>query len=219
MSAVAIIPAREHSRRCPGKNLREVGGRSLLERAIDIGLQAKALGVVDDVVVSVEDTHTHRLAHFAGATVVMRGPETRTPEARVLDVVRDVLRDRAEVALACVLLPTSPLRTLRHVVESRLLLRDDVDGVMSVTPFRQDIRGACLEVNGRLALSALARASGEYLKHDGSCLWARRGWLETAKDLYDGRIVPYRIPPEQSVDVDTEFDLRIAGWLLADGKR
>ena len=144
----------------------------------------------------------------------------RAADATVLDVVREfcgAIRDPGtEYDLVCLLLPPSPLRTLRHVVESRLLLREGADAVMSVTPFRQDVRYACVEHEGQVK-----RVGGEnwtpetvFLKHDGTVIWARASWLNTAKDFYDGRIVPYRVPPEESCDVDTQIDLDYAAFLL-----
>ena len=49
---IAIIPARGGSKGVPGKNLRRVGGRSLVERAVDA---CRAARLVDEVYVSTDD--------------------------------------------------------------------------------------------------------------------------------------------------------------------
>ena len=49
---IAIIPARGGSKGVPGKNLRRVGGRSLVERAVEA---CRAARLVDEVYVSTDD--------------------------------------------------------------------------------------------------------------------------------------------------------------------
>ena len=224
--ALAFIPARATSRRLPGKNLRTVGGVPLVRRAADVALAAERLGLVGKVVVSAENRDAELAVMGIGAFVDWRHETVRRPDARVIDVVQEFLGRFVEpVDPICILLPSSPLRTLRHVVESRLLLTEGVDAVMSVTPFRQDVRGAIyIEANDavrRLPNEWFAGVNASFFyKHDGHALWCRREWLMKAKDLYDSpRIRAYVIPPEESMDVDTELDLRIAEMLAADAKR
>ena len=52
MRVLGIVPARGGSRRMPGKNLAEVGGRTLVRRALDA---AVASGRLDPVVLSSDD--------------------------------------------------------------------------------------------------------------------------------------------------------------------
>ena len=64
---VAVIPARGGSKGVPGKNLRRVGGRSLVERAVDA---CRAARLVDAVYVSTDDPDIARAATAAGALVI-----------------------------------------------------------------------------------------------------------------------------------------------------
>ena len=66
---VAVIPARGGSKGVPGKNLRRVGGRSLVERAVDACRSAR---LVDAVYVSTDDPDIARAATAAGALVIDR---------------------------------------------------------------------------------------------------------------------------------------------------
>ena len=52
MKALAIIPCKADSARLPRKNFQAVGARSLVGRAVDVALQAKGIGLVDDVLIS-----------------------------------------------------------------------------------------------------------------------------------------------------------------------
>jgi CMP-N-acetylneuraminic acid synthetase len=75
---IAIIPARGESKGVPGKNLRRVGGRSLVERAIDT---CRAATLIDDVYVSTDDAEIATTAEAAGATVIMRPAELSSDTA------------------------------------------------------------------------------------------------------------------------------------------
>jgi len=68
---IAIIPARGGSKGVPGKNLRRVGGRSLVERAVKSCLAARH---IDAVYVSTDDAEIARVAEEAGASVITRPP-------------------------------------------------------------------------------------------------------------------------------------------------
>ena len=71
MSVLAIIPARGGSKGVPRKNLRLVGDKSLLVRAIDA---ARHCPLVDHVLVTTEDDEIAQEAMVAGAEVPFRRP-------------------------------------------------------------------------------------------------------------------------------------------------
>lgn len=78
MSVLAVVLARGGSKGVPGKNLRTVGGRTLVARAVGTALAATT---VDRVVVSTDDGVIAREAEAAGATVVIRPASLATDEA------------------------------------------------------------------------------------------------------------------------------------------
>ena len=231
MTAAAFIPARAHSTRLLNKNTRLVAGVPLVVRAVQVARQAQAIGLVGEVWVDVEDGVTEKLALGAGATVRWRHCDLRAPETRVVDLVRHWLGGGEDayghvldpmLDLVCVLLPTSPLRTLRHLVESRLLLDDAAEGVMSVTPYRQDTAYALTTLpDGTLATRfdpKEVRPSFQHdTAHDGTVLWVRSSallGLPPEANFYGLKLRPYRVPPEESVDVNTERDLVVAEALI-----
>ncbi len=68
----AIIPARGGSKGVPGKNLRTVGGRSLIARAVDACRRTRS---IDAVYVSTDDQQIAAAAEAAGARVILRPDE------------------------------------------------------------------------------------------------------------------------------------------------
>jgi N-acylneuraminate cytidylyltransferase len=78
VSVVAIIPASGDSTGIPGKNLKRVGGMSLIARAIRTAQRAQS---IDRVVVSTDDDAIATEAINAGAEVVRRLPQRRGESA------------------------------------------------------------------------------------------------------------------------------------------
>lgn len=87
MRTVAIVPARSGSQGLPGKNIRVIAGRSLLERAIDF---ARMLPL-DEVIVSTDSAEYARIAQAAGATTPgLRGEAASKSTAMEPAVIDDL---------------------------------------------------------------------------------------------------------------------------------
>lgn len=93
-AVIAVIPARGGSKGIPHKNLREVGGRPLIARAVDTCVACPA---IDLVVVSTDDDAIAGAARAAGAEIVERPTElsgdAATSESALLHALT-TLRDR-----------------------------------------------------------------------------------------------------------------------------
>lgn len=134
---VVIVPARGGTQSVPWKNLRRIGGKTLLRWAVDVGLRAH---LVDAVAVSTEDPRIARHARRYGAIVIPRPAEFSQPASDDVGFyqhaarwIRDTYRWRPE--LLVLLRPTSPLRfpsDLDNCV--RYVLRTGCDGLKTVIP-------------------------------------------------------------------------------------
>lgn len=231
MKALAFIPCRvSNNQRLPYKNLKTVGGVSLIGRAVEIARAAQSLGLVNSMQILASDHHTMMVRDAVGDQKLYSGELRAWPDSNARQVLREWLASLPESErpdLICQLLPTSPLRTLRHVVESRLLLTEGVEVVMSVTPFRQDVRGACRIVEhedislgtAEWVLKAFpGGVDGPLYKHCGSILWSRTEYVLSDQfekcGWYPPQTVPYHVPSEDSADIDDELGLYLAECLL-----
>lgn len=144
---LGVIPARGGSERVSGKNLREVGGISLIQRVVNVGLASK----IDRLVVSTDDDDIGRAA---GGAEFLRRPKklsggdspselTLLHAIECLDVRPDVV-----VMLQC----TSPFTEAADIDEC-------IDSVMD--------GGSCFTAHETTALLWSAEGS---LNHD----WRRR---------------------------------------------
>ena len=135
---LGLIPARGGSKRLPGKNLADLHGRSLLQRAIDAGLEAHG---IDRLIVSTDEPAIAEAARAGGAAVpFLRPAALATDEASSLDVVRHAMdwadEDEPDAFSHLVLLqPTSPLRTAADIDRTLdLCMERGCSTAVTVTP-------------------------------------------------------------------------------------
>jgi 3-deoxy-manno-octulosonate cytidylyltransferase (CMP-KDO synthetase) len=93
MKVLAVIPARRGSTRLSEKPLREIGGKTLVER---VWLQASQCKDIDDLYVATDDQEIFDLSESFGAKVLMTSPELPSGSARVA-AVSHVLNDQWEI--------------------------------------------------------------------------------------------------------------------------
>ena len=78
-SAVALIPARQGSKRVPGKNVRPLGGHPVIAYTIAPALES---GVFESVIVSTDSEETAAIARHYGAEVPFLRPAQFAGERR-----------------------------------------------------------------------------------------------------------------------------------------
>jgi N-acylneuraminate cytidylyltransferase len=104
-----------------------------------------------------------------------------------------------------------------------LFRREKPDMVMSCCEARKnpyfnlvepDDTGA-LHVSKPLPGGVVARQQAPVVyEHAASTYVVAPDYLKRAKSLFEGRVIPYLMPPERCIDIDTEFDFSLVEWLL-----
>jgi CMP-N-acetylneuraminic acid synthetase len=225
MTVLAIIPARGGSKGVPRKNLRTVGGVSLLERAI---ASVKAAGVADTVLVSTEDPEIKEVALAAGADVPFDRPADLADDtAATVDVVRHVLDGlhelgRASPEILVLAEPTLPFRSpasVRAAVER--CARGDVASVVSVCPLERKPQYIFRKEGGLVARyiqtpneTFARRQDMRHLCRLSSVVWVVR----TERFRAAGRLMVeptgfVETDPVESVNIDEPLDLDFADFL------
>lgn len=136
MRILGLVTARGGSKGVPRKNVRELGGKPLLQWTVETALRAKG---IDRVIVSTEDLEIAEVAKAGGAEIPFLRPEALANDtAKSIDVVIDVINKLAasgEVYTAvCLLQPTTPFRSvelLQHCLDR--YADGDLDSLISVT--------------------------------------------------------------------------------------
>lgn len=214
MVTLAVIPARQGSKGLPGKNLRAVGGRSLVARAIDV---ARAVPAIDDVLVSSDGPDILAEALACGAMAIERPADLARDTTPTLHVLLYLLRLRPEVERLVVLQPTSPLRNARDV-ENCLERLVEAPTCVTVTAAAHPLSwtfelgpGDRMQPLGSWDRFASRRQDGRSVfQLNGAAYAARAAHLRGGGALVGPETVAIVMPKERSIDVDDEFDLVMA---------
>jgi CMP-N,N'-diacetyllegionaminic acid synthase len=117
MKLLVFIPARGGSKRLPGKNIKQLGGKPLINWSIEPALEVSE---ICDVLVSTDDQRIADIAIQCGALVPwLRPKELATDHAHVVDAALHALNwyesNRGKVDGLLMLQPTSPFRTVQTI--------------------------------------------------------------------------------------------------------
>lgn len=133
---VAVITAKGHSRKLPGKNIKKLLGKPLIYYSIKAVKESK---LVDRVILSTDSEKIARIARKYGAEVpFLRPKELATDTAHTPPVITHALKFLEEkegykTDIAVTLQPTSPLRKKGVIDEMiKTLVKGNYDSVISV---------------------------------------------------------------------------------------
>ena len=87
MKTVGIIPARYASTRLPGKPLKDIAGKAMIQHVYERTIQAK---LIDEVVVATDDERIVAAVERFGGTAVMTSVDHQNGTSRAAEVVRDM---------------------------------------------------------------------------------------------------------------------------------
>lgn len=220
-----LIPARGGSKGLPGKNLKPLAGRPLIQWTIDAALRSE---ISTQVWVSTDDPEIAQVARQSGAEApFLRPAPLASDTASTLDVALHALDYLKASGKGCpnyvgLLQPTSPLRTpadLRNAVQ--LLQTDTVDAVVSVTPEPHPVQWLRrLSPEGMLTpwlhdTGSDQRQGNEPLfRINGAIYLVRTAILRSKRTFFPERTRAYVMPIERSVDIDTLWDFQLAEMIL-----
>ena len=107
-----LIPARAGSVELKNKNLRKIKGRTLIQRAVDLGLNSKQRVIVTTNIVNPLPER------YEQQVEIYHRPETLcTKTAEITDVIRDAINALNLKGAIVLLQPTSPLRSQKQLDE------------------------------------------------------------------------------------------------------
>lgn len=224
---LGIVPARGGSKGLPGKNIRVLAGRPLLEYT---ARAAEASGVIDKLVLSTDSQEIADVGRRIGFDVpFLRPVELAGDDTPMFPVVQHALNTLAAggwtAEVVVLLQPTSPLRRGEHIRDAVTLLRETkADSVVTV-----------VEVPRHLSPDYVMRIEDGRLRPflpEGACLTRRQdarpaysrdgtvyacwSWtIERTGSIYGDDCRPLVIEAQDSLSIDSQADWDAAERMLA----
>jgi CMP-N-acetylneuraminic acid synthetase len=232
-SCVALIPARQGSKRVPGKNVRVVNGHPILAYSIAPALES---GVFDAVLVSTDSEAIAAVARHYGAEVPFLRPAEfagdTSPDIEWLDYTLKELRKQGRTWDGFSLLrPTSPFRTAATIRRAwaRFTAQEGVDSLRAVEKCAQH-PGKMWVVRGERMVPLMPFGPEEQPWHSTPYqalppVYVQNASLEIAwtrvvferGTIAGDVVVPFVTEGYEGFDINDPMDWMIAERLLADG--
>ncbi|MGF1881049.1 cytidylyltransferase domain-containing protein [Vibrio splendidus] len=228
MKNFAFIFARGGSKGLPGKNIKQLAGKPLLQYSIDTALNSPS---IDNVFVSTDDDSIAKVATDSGAILIERPDELASdtsPEWLSWRHAIEWVRENYGYFDEFVSLPaTSPLRSVEDVegaIRQRKAVSADI--CISVTPASRspffnmvkNIQGGFVELVNKPESGVTRRQDAPEVFDVTTVVYATTPeFVLTNYGLFSGKVTSIEVPKERAVDIDDIYDFRFAEAILQEG--
>lgn len=218
-----LIPARRGSKGLPGKNVKLLGGKPLIQYSIEF---ARLVSDDADICVSTNDSEAISIAKRLCLAVPFVRPDvlaTDTANSRevILHAVKFFEEQKIYYDEVVLLQPTSPFRKKEHLVDMVNLFNRDIDMVVSVSDTNFNPYFSLFEED-ELGFLAISKPSSFTRRQDSPKVYKYNGSIylinvESLKKCPIGnfaKVVKYEMNEVNSIDIDTQFDWWIAEMII-----
>jgi CMP-N-acetylneuraminic acid synthetase len=216
--SVAIIPARAGSKRCPNKNIALFKGKSMVAHTIE---QSLASGIFDSIIVSSDDQEVIDIANQYAVDIDNRDASLATDNAPLIALIRNIIPkyNLDDNCVVCLLLVTGPLRTIEDITKAYdLFLRtDQTESVVSVTANENPVEMSWRMADGHLEpflptklITTRKQDFAQSFRYNDAVIFdLAKNFMDPDRNLFGKSPVPYIMPPERSINIDYEFQLKL----------
>jgi N-acylneuraminate cytidylyltransferase len=220
-TVLAIITARGGSKGLPGKNTIDLGGKPLLAWSIEAARQSR---YVDRLVLSSEDDDIIAIAEKFGCEAPFRRPRELATDAATIELVLIHALDHLDEVFDYLVLlqPTSPLRIAADIDGAIALCAEHgapacVGMCETAKPvewmYRVGDDAGVKPIVGEIVTNRRQELPATYVIN-GAVYVAQVDWYREHRGFLGPATLAWRMPPERSIDIDTELDLIVARALV-----
>ncbi|MGE4518733.1 MAG: hypothetical protein AB7E04_04425 [Desulfobacteraceae bacterium] len=220
LSVLAVIPARGGSKGVLNKNLRKIGGKTLVERTVDVASRSK---YIDRYILSSDSDEIIGNAIKAGCDVPFKRPDHLAQDnSSTNDVLIHAMENVENYDLLVCLQVTSPLVNSDDVDSciSRCALEGVKACISSCMPSKNPYwmfklkNGFFDPLMGREFFNKRRQDLPDVYIPNGAVAVAYADWFKENKSFYSEYTASYVMPAERSFDLDTEFDFLLVETYL-----
>lgn len=227
MRILGIIPARGGSKGVPGKNIKLLNGKPLLQYTSEIALESQYLAAV---ILSSDDNQIIKVAKSLGIQVPFLRPEELAQDTTpTIDVIIHALRWYENQAIffdaVCLLQVTSPFRTVAFLDKAiEKFITSGCDSLVSVQKvpheynphwtFEVNTKGNLKVATGEEKIISRRQDLPDAYHRDGSIYIMKTEVLLQQHSLYGKNTSFIESPPEFYVNIDTVADWEKAEQII-----
>jgi CMP-N-acetylneuraminic acid synthetase len=225
MISYAFIFARGGSKGLPGKNIRSLLGKPLIQYSIEVALQTSG---IDKVFVSTDDDEIAKVSSSIGAIVIDRPDELAqddSPEWQAWQHAVSWVKEKYGEFETFISLPaTSPLRSVKDV-ESAMLKRSSIgaDICIAISPASRSPYFNMVQKSGNNLIELVNKSANSISRRQDApevfdittvVYVANVEFIMKNNNLFDGSVTSIEVPKYRAVDIDDVYDFNFAESIL-----
>ena len=212
---LGVIAARAGSKRLPGKNLKQIGGRSLIEWSVRAAQNASS---IDKLIVSSDCSAIIAEANRLSVdTPFVRPPALSCDSASSFSVVKHAVLAQPGYDWVLLLQPTSPFRSSNDI-DNIVNLMLEKNGLSAVSASRlEDVPDTMFLMaehlenkswrNFMVGEKIAPNPTPKVYTINGALYLADINYLLNTEQFFDQNSVIYEMPEDRAIDIDTDEDL------------
>ena len=221
MSLLAIIPARGGSKRILRKNIKMLAGKPLISWTIDV---AKKVKCIDEIFVSTDNLEIANISESHGIVVpFLRPAKLSKDNSKSIDLVLHALENFRRYDWVLLLQPTSPLRSSLDIENIyKLCIESNASSAVSICEISKNSEWL-YKINNDQKLLPFQnynedifskKISSNIFTLNGALYLTKTEFLKKHKSFINEDTLGYVMPKENSVDIDTLDDWKLAEYYL-----
>ena len=221
---LAIIPAREGSKRLSNKNKIELNGKALIEWTIQTALESS---LIDTTLISTDDDDILELAKKHDVLTPFKRPKKLAGDkATIFDVIIHVIEyfKSKEIYFSHILLlqPTSPLRNSKDIEKAIQKLNEKVKSVVSVcetehSPLWTNTLPSDLSLKDFMPekyKNIRSQDLPSYFRLNGAIYVSEIEYYIKNKGFFGPDTYAYIMPNNRSIDIDNKIDFELCKIMM-----
>lgn len=232
MKILGLIPARGGSKSIPGKNIKDLNGKPLLQYTVEAAKNSK---YISKLIVSSDDDNIISVAKQLGIEVpFVRPKELAEDTSPTLGVIQHALKfyrsKNITFDAVCLLQVTSPFKTSEFIDKAiQKFVNSSSDALVSVQEvphqynphwtFKEDENGNLKLTTGERQIISRRQDLPKVYHRDGLIYITKTKVLLEENSLYGSSLSYMKSPIECGVNIDTMFDWKRAEEFLKSKKK
>lgn len=225
MNLLCTICARGGSKGIKNKNLKKINKKHLIEISL---IQAKKTNIFSNIIVSSDNNKILNVSKKYNVILQKRSKKLSSDKSPKIPVIRDALKfaekkTNKKYDYIIDLDVTSPLRNTADIKKSfSKLLRNKHTNLFSLTEARRNPYFNMVELsNNKIKICKKnikpfirRQDAPKVFELNASIYVWRRNWLLKSDKLISNKTGYYYMPPNRSLDIDSDHDFKIVEFLL-----